>query len=444
MPYAAIVRWETAATVDLPKPAGKTSTASAMAVPFTRPAPPRLSEASDRLREIEDRAVFSNFGPVNTAFENDMVANAFAGEGACTTVCNATIGLMLAVQQAIGDRPTRRRYALMPSFTFAATAHAALWCGLTPLFCDIDPVTWSPCAEDEERLLAQYGTDIAVVMPYATFGYDIDLDRYEDITRRHGIPVVVDAAASLGTLSGDGRGFGAGFSGTIVFSMHATKAFASGEAGLVYSADESRIRELRLMSNFGFGQPRSATMAGLNGKLSEVGALLAHMRLDGYEAIMDGRARMAARYQETLPELTYQPRRAGRQAHQFAAALLPPNLAVHRHEISAGLTADGIGNATYFSPHLARQDYFIRHAVCRDLLVTEGIASRMLSLPLFDTMTDNDLAQVVTAVRRQIARFAQPVFHPAAKRAIRVFPELPVMTIVPAMEARFVSNNQAP
>ncbi len=425
-------------------PARRLANTPPVIVPFTRPAPPRLSEARERLREIEDRAVFSNFGPVNTTFEQDMLAYAFAGEGACMTVCNATIGLMLAVQQAIGDRPKRQRYALMPSFTFAATAHAALWCGLTPLFCDVDPVTWAPCPADEERLLAQYGDDIAVVMPYATFGYDIDLKRYEGITQRYHVPVVVDAAASLGTFSENGRGFGAGFTGLIVFSMHATKSFASGEAGLVYSADKARIRELRQMSNFGFGQPRSATMAGLNGKLTEVGALLAHLRLPEYEAITARRAEVAAWYRKALPELTYQPCLPGRQAHQFAAGLLPLGLAAHRAQISAGLTAEGIGPATYFSPHLAQQEYFTKHAVFGNLPVTDNIAGRMLSLPLFDSITAEELAQVAAAVRRQIARFAQPAFRPVTKRAIRPVTQVPVMTIIPAAEARYVSNNQAP
>ncbi len=67
--------------------------------------------------------------------------------------------------------------------------------------------------------------------------------------------------------------------------MHATKSFAVGEAGLIYSADTDRIARLRTMSSFGFGEPRTATMAGLNGKLSEVNALLGRLRLADYDSI---------------------------------------------------------------------------------------------------------------------------------------------------------------
>ena len=68
----------------------------------------------------------------------------------------------------------------MPSFTFAAAAHAALWCGRTPLLCDIDPSTWAADPAAEAEMLSRYAGKIAVVMPYATFGYPIDLERYKE------------------------------------------------------------------------------------------------------------------------------------------------------------------------------------------------------------------------------------------------------------------------
>ena len=374
-----------------------------MGVPLIRPNPPRLSEAAEQLKDIEDRGIFSNFGPINTLFEDDMRNQIFGGTGACMTVCNATIGLMLAIQNASGPRRDGRRFALMPSFTFAATAHAAMWCGLTPLLCDIDPDDWAASERSEMAMLQKYRDQIAVIVPYATFGYDIDLARYDLITQRFGVPVVVDAAASLGTIQRDGRGFGSGFAGTIVYSMHATKSFATGEGGLVYSADPNQIRTLRTMCNFGFGEPRTATMAGLNGKLTEAGALLGRLKLKGYDAAVDHRAALVHRYRQYLPELTFQTLRATRQAHQFAPALLPADVAPQRAAIQAGMTAASIGTASYFSPHLAEQAYFKANAVCERLPVTEEVAGRMISLPVYDAMDMQAVKTVATALRRQIA-----------------------------------------
>lgn len=389
-----------------------------MRIPFLKPNPPRLSENLDRLRAIEDSGVFSNFGPVNTAFELDLIDRLFDGQGGCTTVCNATIGLMLAVQHAIGKRPTQRRYALMPAFTFPAAAQAALWCGLTPLFCDIDPDTWAACAADEKRLLDLYGQEIAVVLPYATFGYDIDLSRYSALKARYGVPVVIDAAASLGTISANGRGFGAGFDGSIVFSMHATKSFATGEAGLIYSGNPNTVRTLRQMCNFGFGAPRTATMPGLNGKLGEIGALLGQLRLADYDTITTHRDDMLKRYRQALPDLTFQSESASRQSHQFAPALLPRDLASSRAAITAALMEDGIGSASYFSPHLMQQEYFVEQGVSAALPVTDDVSARMISLPLFDTMSVRDLDEVATSVRRVLSKLSKPVARRQARRLL--------------------------
>ena len=389
-----------------------------MTIPLIRPRPPRLSEAADALRSIEDSGIFSNFGPVNTRFEQDLTERMFGGTGGCATVCNATIGLMLAIRNATKGQKPRQKYALMPSFTFAAAAQAALWCGLTPLFCDIDPQTWCSDAMAEERLLQRHRGEIAVVMPYATFGANIDLSRYELLQAKHGVPVVVDAAASLGTRSAAGVGFGTGFSGAIVFSMHATKSFATGEGGIIYSADPGAIERLRAMANFGFGQPRTATMPGLNAKLSEVGALLAQLRLDGYDAVVQVRSALLNRYRARLPELVFQgmgdpptsdlplPGRA-LQAHQFAPALLPRSLAPFRGDVQSWLATQGIGMATYFSPHLAQQPFFAGCSKWGRLDVTDDIGARIISLPIYDDMTFADVDAVASCLTATI-RTLQP------------------------------------
>jgi dTDP-4-amino-4,6-dideoxygalactose transaminase len=239
-------------------------------------------------------------------------------------------------------------------------------------------------------------------MPYATFGYPIDLERYKRLTTRLGVPVVVDAAASLGTFDVHGRGFGSGFAGSVVFSMHATKSFAVGEAGLIYSADPDRIARLRTMSSFGFGEPRSATMAGLNGKLSEVGALLGRLRLADYDRITAHRAALLNRYRAALPELDFQLRALGTQAHQFVPALLPSGLGGCRAAIRAGLEDRGIVTGTYFSPHLFEQPYFRKVSVGGPMPVCDDVSARMISLPLFDTMTHHEVDQVAECLRTLI------------------------------------------
>ena len=161
------------------------------------------------------------------------------------------------------------------------------------------------------------------------------------------MPVVVDAAASLGTFDEHGHGFGGGFNGSVVYSMHATKSFAVGEAGLIYSADPARIARLRAMCNFGFGEPRTATMVGLNGKLSELGALLGRLRLADYDSVLAHRATLFNRYRDALPELQFQLKAPGarRLTRRLCRPYCPLDLGGRRAAIRAELADRGIALA---------------------------------------------------------------------------------------------------
>jgi dTDP-4-amino-4,6-dideoxygalactose transaminase len=372
-------------------------------IPFLRPRPALLSALVAELEAIEAEGRYSNFGPVNTRLESALTERIWGGRGGTLTCANATLGLMLAIREAAGPGPPGR-FALMPSFTFAATAHAAAWAGLTPLFCDIDEGTWVAAPDAEDELLARYGDRIACIVPYACFGTLIDLDRYARLAREGSVGVVVDAAASLGTLDDAGRGFGAGFPGAVVLSMHATKLFATAEGGIIHSGDRGRLDGLRAMTNFGFETARVATMPGINAKLSEVIALLGVAKLDDLDRIAEHREALASTYRALLPEMCFQRVRGTRVAYQFMPALLPRGWGCRREAVVAGIEAAGIGCRTYFSPHLWEQPWFASNAIAGDLGVTDDIAARVISLPMADDMTHGQVAAVCGVVRAAMRR----------------------------------------
>ncbi len=372
--------------------------------PLIAPHPPRLSSMVEALTRVEQSGIFSNNGPELRAFEADATRRLFGGRGACLAVANATLGLMISLRDAVSDGPAGR-FAIMPAMTFAATAQAAWWAGLTPLVCDIDADDWGAAADEEERLLARYGAQVAAVVPYATFGYGIDLDRYRWLSRRYGVAVVIDAAASLGTTDAQGVGFGAGAPFPVVFSMHATKPFATAEGGLIHCADADRIERLRAMANFGFTAPRTATLPGLNAKLPEAMAVMAQARLDDFGRVARHRDQLALAYRELIGDrYRIQPRQAGRQALGFFPLLLPSEYTHERDEIIARLGREGVGAGKYFSPHLGEQPWVRSVAQIEETPVADMVGSRLLSLPLSDTMAIEDVAEVVAALDRAVAR----------------------------------------
>ncbi|MBS0479692.1 MAG: DegT/DnrJ/EryC1/StrS family aminotransferase [Proteobacteria bacterium] len=374
--------------------------------PLIDPNPPRLSEHLDTLRRVEASGIYSNNGPELRAFEAEATARLFGGRGACLGVGNATLGLMLAIRHAIGREPAPGRLALMPAFTFAATAQAAEWCGLTPLLADIDPDDWAMCAAAEERLLEKHAGRIAVIVPYATFGAAIDLDRYAWLMRRHQVGVVIDAAASLGTIGSGGEGFGSGAPFAVVFSLHATKTFAVAEGGLIYCGDPGVIDDLRRMNNFGFAGSRAAIMPGLNGKMPEIVAAMARLKLAELDAVVAKRAAIEAAYADALGGLTLQCAGGLRRATQFMPALLP--LHVDRDRVIAALADDGIGCGAYFSPHLGQQSWIRDHALAGPTPVADDIAARIISLPITDAMAPADARIVAERVSAAIGAQQAP------------------------------------
>lgn len=362
-------------------------------IPFLKPNLVKKDAYCQYLDELDNSRLYSNFGPLNTRFEARLLHEYFAGDGAITTVNNATIGLMLAIAES---RRPNAKYALMPSFTFAATPLAAMWCGLEPYFIDVGADDW--CMDEIllQEAIQELGERVAVVVPYATFGTSFNLDYYSDL-QKEGVPVVVDAAASFGTTDEHGQ-FGKGFAGAVVFSFHATKSFGIGEGGAVYSGSHDRIARIRQAANFGFSDKRETCIEGLNAKLPEISAAVALATLDVFPQKIDARQEIYREYvgqfkQWGLFEQGWEVQKtSGRVPFQFFAALCPkgrPN-----KDVISRLQREQIECRHYFSPACHQQSHFSAFPY-KTLSVTEAISQRVLSLPLWEEMTANDVALVV-------------------------------------------------
>lgn len=366
-----------------------------MNIPFLRPRLVALAEYASLIEQIDASRLYSNFGPLNTRFEQRVVEEQFDGVGAAATVCNATLGLMLAIQAV----KRSGRYAVMPSFTFAATPLAARWCGLEPYFVDVSADNWCIDPMSLKNALAHLGDAVAVVIPYATLGTALELAPYEALIRQ-GVPVVVDAAPGLGTRLG-GTGFGVGFKGPIVYSLHATKTFGIGEGGLVYSGDTGVVAKVKSLSNFGFNVSRASTLPGLNAKLSEYGAAVALATLQGHSDRVESRHDLYEAYAGNFAQLgllaagwQFQTLR-GDVAHQFVAVATPPGLT--NTSVVAQLAGNSIEARTYFSPPCHVQPQFV-DAPRAALTATDDLSRRIVSLPLWDDIGAQRIRHVCEAL----------------------------------------------
>ncbi|WP_179032334.1 DegT/DnrJ/EryC1/StrS family aminotransferase [Paenibacillus kribbensis] len=367
-------------------------------IPFLRPNLVKKERFSSNFEKIEETRIYSNYGPLNNLFEERVIAQMFDGIGSAVTVHNATVGLILAISQS--KRP-QGKYAVMPSFTFAATPLAAEWCGLEPYFLDIEPENWQMNREQLEQAVKQLGDEIAVIVPYATFGTAIDLSIYNKL-QEQGIPVVIDAAASFGTITPEeATHFGKGFGGAVVFSFHATKSFGIGEGGLVYSLDQDLIKRIRQAGNFGFSSSRESVTQGLNSKISEYTAAIALATLDHFKAVRENRRTIYEYYLQELLQADLLERGwslqkvQGSVVHQFIPILSPD--AHTNQEVVKLLASNSIEARTYFSPACHQQKQF--QSYTRSTLhVTEHITKHIVSLPLWEELDQIIVRRIVNVL----------------------------------------------
>jgi len=365
-------------------------------IPFLKPSLVRSESYRAYLDSIDQSNIYSNFGPLNSLFERRIIDEWFDGTGAATTVANATLGLMTAISDA---RRATGRYALMPSFTFAATPLAAMWCGLEPYFVDIRAGDLCMDTDLLQETIAKLGNDVAVIIPYATFGTNLDLSTYRSLVEND-VPVVVDAAASFGACGPQGQ-FGAAFPGAVVFSFHATKTFGIGEGGLVYSNSAGLVERVRRLSNFGFSDERVSVSMGLNAKLSEYAAAVGLATLDTYREKISKR-REIYRWYTNFFEIAELFDRGwelqeieGIVPFQFMPVLCPDGHINKRYV--ERLSKANIEARAYFAPSCHQQPQF-ESAAGTPMTVTERLSARAISLPMWDAITEDQVQMVVNAL----------------------------------------------
>jgi dTDP-4-amino-4,6-dideoxygalactose transaminase len=252
-------------------------------IPVMKPLLPPADSILPYLREIDANRWYSNFGPLAVRFEARLAALFGLDPGQLLTVSNGTSALTVLLRAMDLEVGT---YCIMPSWTFAATAAAAIEAGLTPYFLDIDETSW--CLEPDAVIaqLPLISGKVSAVITVATFGAPIEAAAWDAFTSKTGIRAVIDAAAAFDTLLQlPSTRLG---NTPVMVSLHATKTFGIGEGAMVTSNDTALLQTARQLCNFGFGPEREIVLPGSNSKLSEYSAAVGLAGLDEWP---DKRAR---------------------------------------------------------------------------------------------------------------------------------------------------------
>jgi dTDP-4-amino-4,6-dideoxygalactose transaminase len=337
-------------------------------------------------------------GEESTAFEREFAD--YIGVPYAVGVGNGTEALHLALR-GLGVGPGHE--VITVSHTAVATVAAVEMCGATPVLVDIHPESYTMDATLLER--ARSARSKAVV-PVHLYGQPAALEAITRFAREHNLYVIEDCAQSHGALY-RGRKTGS-FGHAAAFSFYPTKNLGGlGDGGAITTHDPSLYEALRALRQYGWDDKRLSRRPGWNSRLDEIQAAVLRVKLARLEENNQRRIQIARTYQELLcriPELT-QPSPTAETAHvyhQYVIRCADPST---RGRLIAHLSDRGIQTAVHYPVPVHLQPAY---AHCppgfRSLPVTEEVCPRILSLPIFPELTDEEVDQVATSVAAFFSR----------------------------------------
>jgi dTDP-4-amino-4,6-dideoxygalactose transaminase len=349
------------------------------------------------------RSGWLSMGAVTRQFELEFAA--FIGAKHTIAVTNATAALHLACL-AVGIGPGDE--VIVPSLTFVATANAVRYTGATPVFADIESHDWLNISPTSIETRITDKTRAILVMHYG--GYACDMPAIMEIAHRHDLVVLEDSAHAVGSKLKD---YTLGTWGTIgCFSFFSNKNMTTGEGGMLATNDDTLAERLRILRSHGMtslswdrhkGQIFTYDVVdlGYNYRIDEMRSALGRVQLSKLPTSNERRHELTSLYRELLSELTPEVQMPfaevpGISCHHILPVLLPPG--TNRTQFMEGMKAQGIQTSIHYPPvhrfHSYENDWLTRG----DLLpITEDVASRQITLPLYATMRNEQVEWVARA-----------------------------------------------
>lgn len=325
-------------------------------------------------------------------------------------VSNGTAALHIACQAAgvaAGDE------VITTPITFAASANCALYCGAKPVFADINERTYNiDPASVAEKMTER--TKAVVAVDYT--GQAVELDSLMKLCKEKGAVLIEDAAHSIGTKYA-GRPIGS-IADMTTFSFHPVKTVTGGEGGAVLTNDESYYNKLLLYRTHGITKDASLmekepegpwyyeqTALGMNYRITDIQAALLLSQLDKLDRFSGRRKQIVARYNEAfskMPELTVQEEipESDTTRHLYILRIKPEMLTIDRRTFFDYMAAENICCNVHYIPvyyHPYYQKLGYGRGICPK---AEKLYEEMMSLPLYYAMTDKDVEDVISAVKK--------------------------------------------
>lgn len=332
-------------------------------------------------------------------------------------VSNGTAALHIAAMAAgVGQGDE----VIVSPITFAASANCVLYCGGTPVFADINPKTYNI---DPASIRAHITEKTKAVVAVDFTGQAVELDEIRAICKEHNLILIEDAAHSIGTRY-NGQPVGS-IADMTTFSFHPVKTVTAGEGGAVMTNDEALYRKLRLYRSHGITRDREEMVhptdagwyneqvtLGYNYRMTDIQAALLLSQLNKLDAFSRRRKEIVAMYNEAfaeIPQIKVQEEiiKSDTTRHLYILRLDLSKLNCDRRQFFDALKAENIYSQVHYLPvywHSHYEKLGYKHGLCPE---AESYYMESMSLPLYYSMTNQDVADVVCAVKKLIAYYAK-------------------------------------
>ena len=368
------------------------------------------SEIDAAMQAVVDSQYFI-LGPTVTSFETDCAEYCEAPHAiGCASGSDA---LLLALMALIPDLPGCGGQVLCPSYTFFATGGAISRVGLTPVFVDIDPVTYNMCPEHTAKM-AEQCDDLRAIMPVHLYGQAADMDAFIELGERHGVPIIEDAAQAMGTK--DNQGAMVGTRGTIgTWSFFPTKNLGGfGDGGMCTTHDDELAESMRMDRVHGMEPKYYHRQVGVNSRLDALQAAVLAVKLRHLESWHAKRKHNADVYTKAFAAAgaatTESPLSDGGFPLRTPYANPAPSRHIYnqyiirvpehmRDDLRAHLTEHKIGTEIYYPVPLHMQECFADLGYAPEDLPESLLASKeTIALPIYPDLSDEQLHHVATTI----------------------------------------------
>jgi dTDP-4-amino-4,6-dideoxygalactose transaminase len=328
------------------------------------------------------------------AFEREFAAHCEARHA--VGVGSGTDAIHLALR-ACGVRPGD--HVITAPNTAAPTVCAIVQAGALPVFVDIDPATFTlDPAKLRAYLAGQSATFPRAIVPVHLYGHPAHLREILSIAAEYDLKVIEDAAQAHGATY-EGRRIG-GMADASCWSFYPTKNLgAFGDAGMVVTDDPQVAKQLRMLRNYGEEAKYDNRVEGVNSRLDEIQAAVLRVKLRHLDEWVTARRRLAAQYDTLLAEAPVtRPAEVEPGGHSYHLYVIRSD---HRETLRRHLHEQGIGTAIHYPTPVHRQPAYCHLGYAEgDLPCAESACRQVLSLPLYPDLTEDELWQVVVAVKR--------------------------------------------